>query len=139
MILRTLVAALLVAIPASAEVVRIEVKSRTPVLAGQPFGAVGPYERVSGAIYFAFHPRYSANRIIADIDQAPRNAAGKVEFSSHFYLLTPVDPTRGNGTVLYEVSNRGGKGMVGFFNLAAGGTDPQTVAHFGDGFLLENG
>ena len=48
-------------------------------------------------------------------------------------------PARGNGTVLYEVSNRGGKGMVGFFNFAAGGVDPQTAEQFGDGFLLENG
>ena len=139
MILRTLVAALLVAIPASAEVVRIEVKSRTPVLAGQPFGATGPYERLSGTIYFAIDPRNSANLIIADIDKAPRNAAGKVEFSSDFYLLKPVDASRGNGTILYEVSNRGGKGMVGFFNFAQGAADPQSTQQFGDGFLLENG
>ena len=139
MILRTLVAALLVAIPASAEVVRIEVKSRTPVLAGQTFGATGPYERLSGTIYFAIDPANSANLIIADIDKAPRNAAGKVEFSSDFYLLKPVDPARGNGTVLYEVSNRGGKGMIGFFNFAQGGPDPQTTQQFGDGFLLEQG
>ena len=139
MILRTLVAVLLVAAPVSAEVVRIEVKSRTPVLSGQAFGATGPYERLAGTIYFAIDPRNSANLIIADIDKAPRNAAGKVEFSSDFYLLKPVDASRGNGTVLYEVSNRGGKGMVGFFNFAAGGVDPQTAEQFGDGFLLEHG
>lgn len=139
MILRTLVAVLLVAAPVSAEVVRIEVKSRTPVLAGQAFGATGPYERLAGTIYFAIDPRNSANLIIADIDKAPRNAAGQVEFSSDFYLLKPVDSSRGNGTVLYEVSNRGGKGMVGFFNFAAGGVDPQTAEQFGDGFLLEHG
>lgn len=139
MILRTLVAVLLVAAPVGAEVVRIEVKSRTPVLAGQAFGAAGPYERLAGTIYFAIDPRNTANLIIADIDKAPRNAAGKVEFSSDFYLIKPVDPSRGNGTVLYEVSNRGGKGMVGFFNFGGGGVDPQTAAHFGDGFLLEHG
>lgn len=139
MILRALVALLLVAAPVSAEVVRIEVKSRTPVVAGQPFGSAGAYERVIGTIYFAIDPRNSANQIIADVDKAPRNAAGKVEFSSDFYLIRPVDPARGNGTVLYEVSNRGGKGMVGFFNFGGGGVDPQTAAHFGDGFLLEQG
>ena len=139
MILRTLVAVLLVAAPVSAEVVRIEVKSRTPVLAGQAFGTTGPYERLAGTIYFAIDPRNSANLIIADIDKAPRNSAGQVEFSSDFYLLKPVDSSRGNGTVLYEVSNRGGKGMVGFFNFAASGVDPQTPEQFGDGFLLEHG
>ncbi len=139
MILRTLVALLLVAAPVSAEVVRIEVKSRTPVVAGRAFGTAGPYERLAGTIYFAIDPRNSANLIIADIDKAPRNAAGKVEFSSDFYLIKPVDSARGNGTVLYEVSNRGGKGMIGFFNFAAGSVDPQTAEQFGDGFLLEQG
>jgi hypothetical protein len=139
MILRTLVAVLLVAAPVSAEVVRIEVKSRTPVLAGQSFGTTGPYERLVGTIYFAIDPRNPANQIIADIDKAPRNAAGKVEFSSDFYLLKPLDATRGNGTVLYEVSNRGGKAMISFFNFGGGGVEPQTAAHFGDGFLLEHG
>ena len=72
MILRTLVALLLVAAPVSAEVVRIEVKSRADVLAGQAFGATGPYEKLSGTIYFAIDPRNPANQIIADIDKAPQ-------------------------------------------------------------------
>jgi hypothetical protein len=129
----------LVAAPVHAEVVRIEVKSRADILAGQSFGSTGPYEKLSGTISFAIDPRNTANRIITDIDKAPRNSAGKVEFSSDFYLIKPKDPSRGNGTLLYEVSNRGGKGMVGFFNLATGSLDPATAAEFGDGFLLEQG
>lgn len=140
MVLRTLVVLLLVAAPVSAEVVRIEVKSRADIAAGRAYGAVGPYEKVIGIIHFAVDPRNPANRIIADIDKAPRNAAGLVEFSSDFYLIRPKDPARGNGTVLYEVSNRGGKGLPGFFNFGrAAGTDPQTAEQFGDGFLLERG
>ena len=139
MILKTMLCMALVAAPVSAEVVRIDVKSRADVLAGQPFGAAGPYEKLAGRIYFAVDPLNDANRIIADIDKAPKNAAGRVEFSSDFYLIKPKDPSRGNGTLLYEVSNRGGKGMVGFFNRAAGSLDPQTAGEFGDGFLLEQG
>ncbi len=140
MTLKSLVAViLLVAAPVQAEVVRIEVKSRADVLAGRPFGTAGPYEKLSGTIYFAVDPRNPANRIITDLDQAALNAAGRVEFSSDFYLIKPKDAGRGNGTVLYEVSNRGGKGMVGFFNRANGSLDPQTAEHFGDGFLLEQG
>jgi Alpha/beta hydrolase domain len=138
MILRTMLCVVLAA-PAYAEVVRIEVKSRADVLAGKPFGAAGPYEKLSGAIYYAVDPRNEANQIITDIGKAPTNAGGKVEFSSDFYLIKPKDPSRGNGTLLYEVSNRGGKGMIGFFNRAAGSLDPQTAAEFGDGFLLEQG
>jgi hypothetical protein len=139
MILKTTLALLLLAAPVHAEVVRIEVKSRADILAGQSFGTTGPYEKISGRIYFAVDPRNSANQIITDIDKAPKNAAGKVEFLSDFYLIKPKDAARGNGTVLYEVSNRGGKGMIGFFNLASGSLDPETAAQFGDRFLLEHG
>jgi hypothetical protein len=139
MMVRTLIAVLLLATPAYADVVRVEVKSRADVVGGKAFGAAGPYEKLSGTLHFAVDPRNSANQIITDIDKAPKSAAGKVEFSSDFYLIKPKDPSRGNGTVLYEVSNRGGKGMLGFFNFASGGLDPQTAEQFGDGFLLEQG
>jgi len=140
MIAKTLVAVLLlVAAPVHAEIVRIEVKSRTDVLAGKAFGATGPYEKLTGTLYFAIDPRNSANRIITDIDLAPKNGNGRVEFSSDFYLIKPKDPARGNATLLYEVSNRGGKGMLGFFNFAQGNLDPSTAEQFGDGFLLERG
>lgn len=139
MLLRTLIAAMLIATPVYADVVKVEVKSRADVVAGKAFGAAGPYEKLSGTIHFAIDPKNSANTIITDIDKAPRNAAGKVEFSSDFYLIKPKDPSRGNGTVLYEVSNRGGKGLLGFFNFASGSLDPQTPEQFGDGFLLNNG
>jgi hypothetical protein len=122
-----------------AEVARIEVKSRADVLSSKSFGSAGPYEKLSGKIYFAVDPRNSANQIIADIDKAPKNASGKVEFSADFYMIKPKDLSRGNGTALYEVSNRGNKGMLGFFSFASGSLDPQTAADFGDGFLLEQG
>ena len=130
---------LLIAVPLQAEVVRVEVKSRTDILAGKSFGAVGSFEKLSGKIYFAVNPRNSSNQIVTDIDKAPRNASGNVEFSSDFYIIKPKDPARGNGTVLYEVSNRGNKGMLAFFDFASGSTDPQNASDFGDGFLLEQG
>jgi alpha/beta hydrolase family protein len=127
------------AAPASAEVVRVDVQSRSDLLAGQPFGAVGPYEKLAGRIFFAVDPTLPANRIVADIDRAPRNAAGRVEFSADFFLIKPKEIGRGNGAVLYEVSNRGGKGMLGFFNHAAGSLDPRSAAEMGDGFLMRQG
>jgi hypothetical protein len=137
--LRITLALILLAAPVHAEVVRFEVTSRADVLAGKAFGAAGGYEKIVGKIHFAIDPRNPVNQIITDIDKAPKNAAGKVEFSSDFFLIKPKDPSRGNGTVLYEVSNRGGKGMLGFFNFATGNVNPDTAAHFGDGFLLEQG
>ncbi len=129
----------LVAAPLSAEVVRIEVQSRSDLVGGQPFGAAGPYEKISGKIFFAVDPALSANRIVADIEKAPRNAAGKVEFSSDFFLIKPKRIEQGNGAVLYEVSNRGGKGMLGFFNHGTGSLDPASAADVGDGFLMKQG
>jgi hypothetical protein len=129
----------LAAPPASADVVRIEVQSRSDLVGGQPFGAAGPYEKLSGKIFFAIDPALPANRIVADIDKAPRNAAGQVEFSSDFFLIKPKQIGRGNGAVLYEVSNRGGKGMLGFFNHASGSVDPSSAADMGDGFLMRQG
>ena len=136
----TFLSVVLVAVStASAEVVRIEVDSRADVAGGMSYGLAGPYERIVGTIYFAVDPDNEANRVITDIDFAPRNAEGKVEFHLNFFMLKPKDISRGSGTVLYEVSNRGGKGMLGYFNNASGSRDPQTAEEIGDGFLLTHG
>ena len=84
---------------ATAEVVRVEVRSRTDLVGGESFGKAGPYEKIAGVIHFAVDPNNAANRIITDIDLAPRNADGMVEFRSDFFMLKPVDMSRGNGTV----------------------------------------
>jgi hypothetical protein len=136
---RTSVLYLAAAAAASATLVRIEVTERSDVLDGKPFGAAGPYERIIGKAHFAVDPQLPANRIIADIGNAPPNENGMVEFSSDLYLLKPRDPAKGNGSVLYEVSNRGRKGLLQMFNRAGGGLDPRSAQHFGDGFLLEQG
>ncbi len=124
---------------APAAVVRLEVKERSDVLDGKAFGTVGAYERIVGKAYFAINPKLPANQAIADIDKAPRNQDGLVEFSSDVFLLRPKDPKKGNGTVLYEVSNRGSKSMLTYFNRAAGSLDPRSQDEFGDGLLMNQG
>src|SRR5216683_3460677 len=139
---RSIAAASLVCLtssPLSAEVARIEVQSRSDLLGGKPFGDAGAYEKLTGKVYFEIDPTNTANTIITDIRNAPRNARGRVEFSSDFFLIRPKQIERGNGTVLYEVSNRGGKGMLGFFNQGTGGLNPTSEADLGDGFLLNRG
>lgn len=139
MIVRLITLLLLLCSTAAAAVVRIDVRERTAVLEGKPFGAAGAYERIKGRVHFEVDPKLAPNRIISDIGLAPQNARGRVEFSSDFYLLAPVDATRSNGTLLFEVSNRGGKGMLGMFNLATGSRDPKSEAELGDGFLFQQG
>ncbi len=118
---------------------RVEVEERSDVLGGRPFGASGAYERIQARAYFAVDPKAPANRAIADIGLAPRNDEGLVEFSADLYVLKPRDPRTGNGALLFEVSNRGGKGMLGIFDFAAGSRDPRSEKELGDGYLLEKG
>lgn len=124
---------------ALAGLLRIEVSERSDVLDGRSFGPTGPYERIIGKAYFAVDPSLPANKIITDVDKAPRNDKGLVEFSSDIYVLKPRDPARGNGAVLYEVSNRGRKGMLTMFNRAAASLDPRSESEFGDGLLMQQG
>ena len=124
---------------AFAEVTRVEIKSRVVVADGQWFGAAGPYEKIVGTIYFELDPTEAPNAVITDITLAPRNARGRVEFSSDFFILAPKDPARASGSVLFEVSNRGGKGLLTTFNRGTASADPMKSSDFGDGLLMRNG
>jgi hypothetical protein len=131
--------ALLLGTDAAAEVVRFDVQERREILAGRSFGLAGDYEIIAGRIYFAFDRGLEPNRIVADIGKAPVDDRGRVSHSADFYLVKPKRPEKGNGTLLLEVGNRGGKGLLSFFNLASGSLAPSTAEELGDGFLLERG
>jgi hypothetical protein len=140
MMLKKLFALALCFAPAMpAGLLRIELSERSDVLGGKSFGSVGPYERLVGKAFFAVDPKLPANQIVCDIDKAPRNDSGLVEFSSDIYVLRPRDPKNGNGAALYEVSNRGNKGMLAMYNRATASHNPKTQAEFGDNFLLDRG
>jgi alpha/beta hydrolase family protein len=119
-----------------AHVTRVEIISRADVQDGRAFGLAGAYERIVGRVYFAANPENIHNRQIVDLDKAPRNAQGEVEFSADLYLLKPKDMNKGNSTVLFEVSNRGGRGIL---RLVNGGNSSDANAEIGDGFLLREG
>ena len=66
-----------------AEVTRMEITSRQDVLGGKAFGTVGAYEKLVGKVYFAVDPSNPHNKIIANLNKAPRNKQGltcRVEF-----------------------------------------------------------
>lgn len=122
-----------------AEVTRVEITNRQAVLNGRSFGNVGAYEKLIGKVYFAVDPQNAHNKIIADLDKAPRDTAGKVEFSADLFILQPKDPSRGNGVVFFDVVNRGRQQILSTFNRGEGSLDPTTEADFGDGLLMEQG
>ena len=70
-----------------AAVMRIEIKTREPYANGRAFDGVGVYERVRGKVVFAVDPRHAANQTVIDLELAPRNTAGLVEFSTDVELL----------------------------------------------------
>ncbi len=134
-----LVAGLFLPAISEAGVTRLQILRRETVLNGRPFGAAGPYEKLSGTVHFALDPALPQNAIIVDLNLAPKNAQGLVEFSADFYLLKPVDPSRGNGRLFYEAGNRGTKRILPVFQNAANSADPSTVEEFGNGALMAQG
>ncbi len=136
----TAVLALVVgALPASAEVAKVTVASRVAVAGGQAFGASGPYEKVTGTIEFALDPKDPHNARITDLDRADRAGDGRVHFTSDLMVLRPVDQTRGNGVLLFEVTNRGRLGLLTRFNGAPAADNPMAAADFGNGYLMREG
>ena len=130
----------LVVVPVTeAHVTRLEVKRRELVLDGKSFGLAGAYEKLAGKAYFALDPSLPQNQAIVDLELARRNAEGKVEFSTDFYILKPVDLKKGNGRLLYEVPNRGRKRIIFYYFDAPGTLDPVTEDDFGDALLMRHG
>lgn len=137
--MRYLLLTVLAAFTLQAEVTRVYVTERTDVLGGREFGTTGPYERIIAKAHFALDPTLPQNAPIQDLSRAPKNEEGLVEFTADLYVLKPRNPAKGNGTLLFEVSNRGGKGMLSRFNYAKGSLDPRTPEELGDMMLLEQG
>lgn len=112
--------------------------SQTVTFDGTPFGTVGTYKKIRGTVSGLLDPADPKNAVIADIALAQRDANGMVPYSMDFFILTPVDPAKGNKKIFYEVNNRGGK-LYGGFNGSSGGNNPTTAAHAGDAFLMKQG
>ncbi len=118
-------ALLFCATAARAEVTRVEILKRSDL-------SYAGYEKLEGRVYFAVDPGNTRNTVIVDLDRAPRNAQGRVEFSADFYAIRPK--TGGNGVAIVDVVNRGNR-VTRMFNRIAAGSDPDV----GDGFLLRRG
>ncbi len=139
-LLAFLTCALAIATDARAEVTKVTIANRTVVAGGEAFGQVGPYEKLTGTIEFALDPADKHNSRVVDLEHAARAADGRVHFSADLYVLRPVEAQKGNGALLFEIANRGRKGLLGRFNRGAGGSqDPMAAADFGDGFLMKEG
>ena len=123
------VAVLALSASAGAEVRRVLVTTRESVLGGD-------YEKLAGTVELELDPAHPANTRIVDLDRAPRNARGRVEASADFVVLRPREPPARGSVALLEVSNRGGKAALPYFNRARWSVDPSAPDDFGDRLLM---
>ena len=111
-------------------VTTITITSRGPAFAGRSFGTVGAYEEIKGIAAGEIDPADRRNAVITDIELAPRNASGLVEYRTKFTILKPLDMQKSPGVMLYDIVNRGNHPAVNTWHV---GGDP------GDAFLYNMG
>src|ERR1043166_7025663 len=95
---------------AEARITKIVIeRTESPAFEGQEFGSVGRYEKLTGHLFGEFDPASPENAAIVNLNKAPKNAAGHVEYRTDVYILKPVELERGNHKLFYGVLNRGNK------------------------------
>jgi hypothetical protein len=122
----------------------IRIDAVEPFAEGQSFGKAGPYLRIRGVAKGELDPGAPENGVIVDLDKAPRNARGRVEYETDFFILRPAEPSRTNGVLVYDVTNRGSKRIFQLLDDAPGDSpaaanNPKTAREAGLGFLLGRG
>ena len=92
----------------SAQITRIDLEVvESPAFDGQSFGSVGQYERLRGVAYGEVDPDNVRHREIVNLDKAPLNARGRVEYSTTVEIHRPIDLASGNRAIYHIVPNRG--------------------------------
>ena len=134
-------ASVLALAPANARITEIDINTATSqasIYSGQIFGTVGAYRMINGTVKGEVDPHDPLNAVIVDIDLAPRNSRGMVEYSTNFQLLAPMDLSKGNHRILYDVTNRGGANALAILN-DGGAQSTSTPGAPGNGFLFNHG
>lgn len=123
---------------ALAAVTELVIEQRELAFDGLNFGASGRYERLVGYAVGELDPSHPSNAGIVNIDKAPLNANGRVEYRVDVHIIKPLDVLMGNGWILYDVNNRG-RMRYFRFNAGGGGNDLPSAEDAGTGFLMREG
>src|SRR5438046_3252197 len=126
---RALVLLVVLMAPATqARITEIQITAtESPTFGGFSWPGVGQYEKIVGKAFGEVNPHDRQNRDIVDIEFAPRNARGNVEYSFNFYILKPIELKKGAGKMMYEPPNRGGKTWTALGRVSGGGDDPGSI------------
>ena len=115
-----------------------DARSQSPAFGGLSFGTVGQYEKLRGTATGELDPNDPRNKVITDIELAPRNAAGMVTYSMDVFVLRPLNQANGNQRMLFDFNNRG-QMRLGRLNNGTVTSDPVTAADGGDGYVMRHG
>lgn len=120
-----------VPVAANAKVTKLEITSK------QSYGTFRPGEFVfwQGRVVGELRP----TEAIPDIDKAPRNARGLVEYSAKISLIFPKNPKNGNGTILVDIPNRGRPYGLALYNTPRDEPFQAGTFEVGTGFLQDHG
>jgi hypothetical protein len=124
--------------------IRLQIDRMEPFAEGMEFGPVGSYLWITGTAQGELDPHHPLNTAIVNLDKAPRNARGLVEYEVDFNIMRPADVTSGNRKILYEVVNRGRKNLLPVLHEAPETSpdafnEPRTATDAGNGFTFRSG
>jgi hypothetical protein len=126
-----------------ARITKIQIITKeSPTFGGYSWPGVGQYEKIVGKAFGEVDPTDPRNSVIVDVMLAPRNAKGRVEYAFDFYILKPIDLTRGAHNVMYEPPNRGRKTWAALGRISSGGNDPGSITdatQLANSFLMPRG
>ncbi len=124
----------------------LEITSREVAFNGASFGNAGLYERVVGVARMSIDPKAEENATIVDLEHAPRDSGGLVHYDVDVVILRPIDPSRASRTLIYDVTNRGGKLALMLNDIelerfldSPAGFDLSGEDQAGTGFLMHRG
>ncbi len=126
---------------AQARITRLEDLKVTPAFGGKVFSPTGAFERVTGRAHGEVDPKSPLNANIQDIQLAPRNAKGMVEYDTDIDIIRPANPAASNGVLFFNILNRGNKGGLALFNADVKGnlTNINAADDAGDGWMQKQG
>ena len=130
-------------LPPNSRITKIDIITReSPTFGGYSWPGVGQYEKLVGKAFGQVDPTDPKNAVIVDLLLAPQNARGYVEYSFDFYILKPIDLTKGAHKVMYEPPNRGRKTWASLGRVTSGGNDPGSITNvteLASAFLMPRG
>jgi len=122
------------------EIVDFTVTRIEPAFEGKSFGNSGKYIRIEGVATGLLDPADPLNTVIVDLDKAPVDKNGFVEYKVDVVIMKPE--RSGNGSLVYSVTNRSRFMDLYFFNWNQQyrfASNQLAIEDVGDGLVMKEG